>query len=465
MLRRLFLSGHLYLWILWGVLLAIYLDTVQKTGDYRNAGLVLILLVVLYFAEGMEIAVATLADKDASQLGSESAKATLNFIKVDPEWFFAQRQVFVVTIVSFMSLMTTFETIFIPFFDQSISKNSLSIPLFSLTIPVDAPFWFTLIFTSFTILWWCQVFPKRLALRNSEIFLRQSALLMGPIRAIGSFNLPGPADQLVRLASRYTSYKQLSSLKPSRAYYYETAVMLYGFAVDRASTRITIRADGSATVSQKVLLLFIHGRRSSTTGTVSADSPFIDWPTVRLLSLHTCPVPEKLEMIRSQLDQIFEGQIPTAGHVTFASQGAQTLAPAIDYEPPTTGQHNQRVSWTINWGAPLPNRFMQGGSQTPIVAALLYEVSVPFGPQAYSKNDFFQFSSETPCRKFTLRVEPAAGYHARIELTNCTATSRGVSFQDETERVIKAVREKAELNEFHLDYPMPATVYKAEWEG
>ncbi len=165
MFGRIFLRGQLYLWIIWLGLLAIYFDTVYQTGEYRNAILVFVLLVILYFAEGMEIAVATLADKQIAQIESVRARKALEFIKRDAEWFFAQRQVFVVTIVSFMSLMTTFPVIYVPFY-KAVGSKDLSLSLYGWTLPLDLPFWFTLIFTSFTILWWCQVFPKRLALRN-----------------------------------------------------------------------------------------------------------------------------------------------------------------------------------------------------------------------------------------------------------------------------------------------------------
>ena len=199
-MRRIFLTGQLYLWISWFVLFAIYLTTVYKQNTYPSAVGVFGLLLILYYAEGMEIAVATLADKQAEQISSVKAKKALQTIKRDTEWFFAQRQVFVVTIVTLMSLLTTFDTIYLPYYPDAwpITKDTLSW--------INLPFLFTLSFTTFTVLWWCQVFPKRLALRNSVTFLHQSSLLMRPIKVIGALNLPGPADQLVWLATKYTSF-------------------------------------------------------------------------------------------------------------------------------------------------------------------------------------------------------------------------------------------------------------------
>jgi hypothetical protein len=470
MFRRIFFSGQLYFWIIWLFLLAIYFDTIYHTGDYRNAILVLILLVILYFAEGMEIAVATLADKQIAQIELERARKALAFIKKDAEWFFAQRQVFVVTIVSFMSLMTTFQLVYVPFY-KALGSNDLSISLFSWTLLVDVPFWFTLVFTSFTILWWCQVFPKRLALRNSEIFLHQSSMLMGPIRGIGAINLPGPADQLVWFATKFTSYRQLSSLKPSRDYYYDTAVMLYGFAVDRAVTQITIKSDGSAVIFQRALLLFIHGRRSLATGRLSADSAFLSVPNIQLKSLHSCPVPEKLEMIRSQLDAIFDGHAPGLGQTTFASHqpDVQTMNFNLGktFVPPAPGPNQNAIGWTIDWGPPLPNSLRNPGTtarQNPILAALVYEVSTSFGPSAFRKDDRFTWNFEIPCRRITFKVAPEVSTRWGFEIVGCKATARTVPFPDETERATKVIQD-VNSSEFNFDHPLQGTAYDIEWRG
>ncbi len=465
MVRHVVLS--LVLWLVWFVLVLVYLDTVYHVpGGYLNALLVLVLLVVLYLAEGMEIAVATLADKQANQLEREPAKKALAYIKRDAEWFFSQRQVFVVTIVSFMSLMTTFPVVYVPFYGP-VGAHDLSIAFKSLAIPIDVPFWFTLIFTSFTILWWCQVFPKRLALRNPEIFLDQSALLMLPIKAIGAINLPGPADQLVWLASKFTSFRNQSSLKPGRSYHYDTAVMLYGCVVDRMTTTIAISGDGSAVVTQRALLLCIHGGRTSTSGRVSADGEFTSLPNMNLLALYSCPLPEKLETIATQLDGIFERQEP--GHAAFARHDLSGWNFAPTFSPAAPGPGEKGVTWTTNWGAPLPDRLRPDGKthrNHPMLAALVYEVTTPFGPTAYGKDDYFEWTSQMPCRRFTLHVQPRTGTRLGFGMRKCIASLRSATFLDETERGNQVIANGGLSNsKFDLEFPMQGTTYRIDWVG
>ena len=469
MFRRTLFSGHLYLWISWLILLAIYLTTVFMKGAYGGAVAVLLSLLILYYAEGMEIAVATLADKQEEQIDLPRAKRALQIIKGNTEWFFAQRQVFVVTIVTFMSLMTNFDVIYVPFYAKPFYLEfgeKVSAPL--LGIGLNLPFLFTLVFTTFTILWWCQVFPKRLALRNSVRFLHQSALLMTPIRGLGALNLPGPADQLVWLATRYTIFSEASSLKPSRAYYYDTAAMLYGFATDRVLTRVSIRKDGSAIVTQKVLLLFIHGGRTSTTGGMSAAAAFSSLPNVNIQSIHTCPRPEKLELITPQLDQIFDGQIPTSSHTRFTSHDpVTTLDQQLTFEPTARGPNQKKVVWTIEWGKPLPGALWKM-NEARILVVLAYEVTVEFDPNAFTKDDYFIWAGELPCRRFSLRVQPHGQTKLGFGLTGCTAEvgrQQPVPFPDETDRITQVIKNGPISGDLELEYPMQGTSYRIDWRG
>src|SRR5262249_43399413 len=162
--------------------------------------------------------------------------------------------VFVVVIITLMSLMTAYDPIHIPFVGAICGKaveatadapacDALVISIWEHKFALDAPFIFTLLFTTFSVLWFCQVFPKRLAIRNSEKFLQQSSLLWPAIRLVGSLNIPGPADALVWWARRYGGYRQPRNLKPSRAAFYNSAVMLYGFSIDRVSVDIELAHD------------------------------------------------------------------------------------------------------------------------------------------------------------------------------------------------------------------------------
>jgi len=144
-----FIDRRLYLWLAWIALTVIWLWTVVLEERLFSTGVLLCLLVILYYAEGMEIAVADLLDKQIEQLDAPKARRALQQIRTRSEWYFAQRQVFVVVIITLMSLMTAYDPIHVPFVGPICSKpimdavhpcSALSFTLFSQSISLDAPF-------------------------------------------------------------------------------------------------------------------------------------------------------------------------------------------------------------------------------------------------------------------------------------------------------------------------------------
>ena len=109
-------------------------------------------MVILYCAEGIELAVTDLLDKHPSQLHDPVTARVLMEVQRLRDFFFAQRQVFVVVIIAFTSLVTTYQW--------------LSVPGIGIVRDGGVRFWFSLVFTTLTILWFCQVTPKLLAVIN-----------------------------------------------------------------------------------------------------------------------------------------------------------------------------------------------------------------------------------------------------------------------------------------------------------
>ena len=197
------------LWLLWSLLVVIWLKTLTalwREGSRMPSLLALVavgLLILLYFAEGIELAVTDLLDKEPEQLHDPVLQNVLADIQRRSGFFFAQRQVFVVVIIAFVSLVTTYPWIVIPFIGRTTAHN--------------APFWFSLFFTTFTVLWFCQVTPKRLAVLNSELFLAQSRFVWRLIQIMAVFGLPNPSDWLVSEVVRRSGYARRRNLLPSRA--------------------------------------------------------------------------------------------------------------------------------------------------------------------------------------------------------------------------------------------------------
>lgn len=116
----------------------------------------------------------------------ELAKADIrdSLCDLNAEFVLAQRQVIVVVTITIVSVSTSsFHWIYVPALGRMSNW---------------APYVFGLLFTTFTVLWFCQVFPKRIAARYPERFWRFSRWLLKPILFAGRiFDLPAPSDDLV----------------------------------------------------------------------------------------------------------------------------------------------------------------------------------------------------------------------------------------------------------------------------
>lgn len=174
------------LWIVWLGLAVIYVTTIWSVAAESNpvhAGLATINIIfglLLFFAEGFEIAFAMLWP----QRSSLEKDIHNSFKGLDPEFVLAQRQVVVVVTIT------------------AIGVNTSALPW--IQIPILGrfhhlgPSLFSLVFTTLTVLWFCQVFPKRIAARFPERFWRFSVWLLRPINIAGRvFDLPAPSHDLV----------------------------------------------------------------------------------------------------------------------------------------------------------------------------------------------------------------------------------------------------------------------------
>lgn len=178
----------IFLWLVWVSLVAIYAATLAALcaeGKYHYLGFAALNLacgLLLWFAEGFEIAFAMIWPlRDSAE---DDIRRSLQGL--DAEFVLAQRQVIVVATITVVSLTSAFEWILIP----GVGKLQF----------YGAPAWFSGLFTTFTILWFCQVFPKRVAAKSAERFWRLSKWLLKPIVVAGRLlDLPAPSDDLVAL--------------------------------------------------------------------------------------------------------------------------------------------------------------------------------------------------------------------------------------------------------------------------
>ena len=121
------------------------------------------------------------------------------------------------------------------------------------------------LFLNLTVLWFCQVAPKRLAVINSNLFLKKSIAIWPIIKMVGRLNIPGPADDITRFLEKRLSFTT-RMLPPSRSTMFSIGARILGRAVDQTDIRIQINADGSAHIERKFLTLFTKGEHQAVDG-------------------------------------------------------------------------------------------------------------------------------------------------------------------------------------------------------
>lgn len=457
----------LILWIIWAFLLVIWVATLWQHQKEHNptplllAVISVILLVLLCFAEGMELAVADLLDKDASQVSDRRTRELLSVIQKNSGFFFAQRQVFVVIIVSFTSLATSYDWIYVPSHGE-IRNQSVT-------------FWFSLCFVTLTVLWFAQVTPKRLAVANSEAFLGYSRFVWTSIRAISLLGLPNPTDQLFYLAKRYTPFSHERMLLPSRAAHYNTSAHLYGFALDKLETNLSISRSETAAIRKKFLILFLYGHHAHVHGYIDSQSTFKEMPIITLKSMYVLPTPERLESLTDTFDAIFDEDSSALNRRGLENRISEWVGTVnVSIEDSDLEGDGQRAIWLIE-GQPLPEscwpELEDDKSVRPLVA-FLYEVLVESDAGAFSEVEGGTIWRETiglPCREYYVSVTPFRDADLpyrdadlRITIRECRVTlGPETEIPEESHKLTRsAVSGKDRLR---VPYPIQGAEYSLIW--
>jgi hypothetical protein len=449
------------LWVAWAALLAIWVATLWKhLGKHDSTPLLLAaisiaLLVLLSFAEGMELAVADLLDKDASQVSDSRTRELLSAIQQRSGFFFAQRQVFVVLIVSFTSLATSYDWIYVPFYGET--RNA------------SVAFWFSLTFVTLTVLWFSQVTPKRLAVANSEIFLGYSKFVWTAIRLISLLGLPNPTDQLFYIARKFTPFARERMLLPSRSAHYNTSAHLYGFALDKLATYLSMGRAGTAGIRKRFLILFLYGRHAHVYGYVDSNSMFKKLPTVTLKSLYVLPTPERLEFLTDTLDAIFDEDSNTLNRLGLKNRISEWVGTvSVSLEESDWEETGQHATWLIE-GQPLPEScwpvIEDDRSVRPLVA-FLYEVEAESDTGSFVEVDGNYIWQETmglPCREYDIFIASDSDAELGIAIRACKVTlvGPGAEIPEDTHKLTRsAVSGKDRLK---VLYPIQGAEYTISW--
>jgi hypothetical protein len=446
-------------WALWLVCLyAWFSDVVIHAWHGQYTDLVVLLLLIpffllIYFSEGIEIAVTDLKDKEAAQLGDASMRTLLIAIKSRLDFFVAQQQtlaLFVVTLASTIAALGFKKLDVYPF-------GEIASPFAVGAINFVA--------ISVTILCLCQVPAKRLALINSERFLAQAKLLWPFIRLVGLLDLPAPSEPIIAGMRKMFRFPD-RRLPPGRSAHYSTSALIYGYCLDQYAVSIELRADGSADVSRHFLVVFLHGSRKTVTGRMRAGE--VDHRIATRVDLMECwrmPAVEDLGTYSSILDEVFDASRNGRPVVPILLQ--HHLAPIEDIQ-----LHSQSTivadlpktyDWVIRFLEGLPEHHNDPSAPTDHMVCLLYRVTgiAPAGSFTVgNSSDYWTEEIGTVSRKLHFTVTSGAPELA-VAVQSCNVGLENTQTELATEAIGCLPTLKARG---FIAFPIQSAVYKFNWD-
>jgi hypothetical protein len=454
------------LWIGYVLLLGIFGQTLAAHWIlYRDpaplawAVACLPLLVLLFYAEGLELAVADLGDKDPSQIRDSRVHDTLKEIQGRAEFFYANRQIVVVAVIAFITMTLDFDFLYIW-------------PLGEIRHPFFR-FAFNLSFVTLTVLWFCQVTPKRLAIINSELFLAHGRFVWPLVKAISLLDLPSPTDNIVALFRRLSGYRNRRLLNLSRSTLYTYSAKNTGIALDTLKIDVTIREDGTVQLKERNVIVFLcghhyqlHGRLpTGCSGYGLAEITTID---IRPVFAGTTPSRENLSEISPQLDALgatdprfleFAESLPSFSENMIDKLKFQVICDVGE------------AFWNINLNTALPEGLATfesaGAIQDSDLAVLVYDVIAECTAGFFSTiqgQDAWIENVSYPCRKLSLHVHADPNCNFRPVLRHCTVGLGNMScpLESEQARCTNAFMETVDANSGCIEFPVQGAVYRIQ---
>jgi hypothetical protein len=433
----------------------IYQATLRQYSNLIVLILLLPSLVILYFAEGVEIAVADLRDKDVDQFNNQSTRRVFIEIQNRDDFFISHRQIFAVANISFMSLLAAnvVKTLYVYGYGE-VKDWVVQIVNF--------------IFITLLILWLCQVAPKRLAAINSERFLSQAQFLWPLIKYLGVLNIPGPSGFIVSGLQKLSGVTR-RKLLPSRSAFFNIASVIHGYCIDQIEVNIAVKEDGSAEINRLYLMMFLNGRRLQVTGESWAGNPpkrFVN--KIELCEAWKLPAVEDLKIYEAVLDEIFASAKNNDNSVAqiLVREGYEQLniAQSACCTIPDPDQ-NAHHDWQIEFLHGLPEGFNDPDRPIERIVCLLYKVSGRAPPGSFYFGNAMDYWTErviSACRKLHFMVKPAAAGNVRMGIQDCEV---GLEVT-EAKLPVEAARASSLLNKYgYIEYPIQSAVYKINWRS
>lgn len=179
---------------------------------------------------------------------------------------------------------------------------------------------FSLLFTTFIVVWLCQSPSKELATQNSIAFLKlaQFSRLWWPgIRMIGTvvdqIKIQQPSEWIVDRFSRLSQFRTPRDLRPSDAAYFLYGLKIFGYALFKLQETLTIEADGTSTFKQRGLFYVINDERKQIGRWYEFDNSFLETNSSAWAYFAAKPGENFTETLEKDLENAFSDPIAAPG--------------------------------------------------------------------------------------------------------------------------------------------------------
>ncbi len=236
------------------LLLTIWLATERWDGKpyIQHLLILFVLLGLIFFADGLEVAYSVLRYKDTEQFGGLEARL-IREMHDNENLVYEAREWLVTVIIVVITIMAEYKEIHLPLSEREL-PSSLHIKYL---LSIQTKTLFSLLFTTLPVLWFAQGLSKRIARDCPQKFIGAGALVWSLVKKVGwitdALGLDFPTEIATKVLKKSDAFSDDLALRPSDHAYYVASFQRYGYALHELETRISVDPLGACTVNVRVL--------------------------------------------------------------------------------------------------------------------------------------------------------------------------------------------------------------------
>ncbi len=452
------------------VLISVWLATERHEGRpyFQHLFILFVLLGIIFFADGIEVAYSVLRYKDPEQFSGIEARL-LAEMRRNENLVYEAREWLVTIIIVVITIMAEYDEIWNPW-TQTRFVGSFYIPY---VLTITSKTLFSLLFTTLPVLWFAQGLSKRIARDCPQKFIGAGAIVWSLVKKVGwfteSLGLDAPTAVLTKSLKRSDSFSAESGMKPSDHAYFVGSLQRYGYALHELYTRIKISSSGACEANVRVLYYGVSNPANVFGRRLIFDAPpaAANHYSVDTTEIYTGPAIQEADpggvghkALQAELDFLCSGGLR-------GKLGGKALFKKIPGNISVTAVHDQKVSNLMHY------RIDAHGSipKSAEAFAILVEFRTIWDANAFKTTphdeDEFYMAFESPCYRYRLSIEMDASCSGQLTEVQPEALCANDPHWGERDRLQRALIFDSTAPKglaCELYFPFPGIRYKFKWK-